>query len=104
MIKDDLPAQALRQVQSQVLNLAQNAIEQQKPLERENFAAFVSIDKKDLPKIREELRQAFFRVFEPYLSTEKRSAVYCFSMQLFKIFEKRESKSRELNVESEVPF
>jgi hypothetical protein len=91
VVKEDLPAQALRQVQTQVLNLAQNAVETQGPSTRENFAAFVSIDMNDLPKIRQELRQAFFKTLQPYLMKEKRTAVYCFSMQLFKIFAKEES-------------
>jgi uncharacterized protein (TIGR02147 family) len=86
IVKEDLPAQALRQVQTQVLNLAQTAVESQNPSTRENFAAFVSIDINDLPKIRQDLRQAFFKTLQPYLAKEKRTGVYCFSMQLFKIF------------------
>ena len=85
--QEGLPLQALRQVQTQFLNLAQRAVETQRPIDRENFAAFVSINKSDLPEIKQKLRQAFFKVIEPHLSAENRNSVFCFGMQMFKLYE-----------------
>lgn len=93
--REDLPHQVLRQVQTQILNLAQNAIENQRTDERENFAAFLSIKKSDIPRIRQELRQAFYKALEPYVANESRDAVYCFGMQLFKIFEKDVEREKD---------
>lgn len=87
VVQENLPMQALRQVQTQFLNLAQKAIDSQRPLERENFAAFVTIDKADLPEIKLKLRRAFFQVIEPHLSTDQRNSVFCFGMQMFKLYE-----------------
>lgn len=84
---EDLPIQVLRQVQTQFLNLAQKAVESQSQRDRENFAAFVTINKNDLPVIKQQLRDAFFKVMQPHLNSENRDSVFCFGMQMFKIYE-----------------
>ncbi len=83
----DIPSAAIRGFHRQMLSLAMTALESQSPIERDYSGCTIAMDPKQLPQVRELIRN-FQKELMELVSTSEKTAVYQMSMQLFRLDQK----------------
>lgn len=82
---DDIPSNALKKFHTQLLQKSINAVHEQNVEDREYGSHIIAIDKNDLPKLKEHIRE-FSSRFEMLASkSNEKSHVYCMGVQLYNL-------------------
>ena len=82
---EDVPSQALRSHHRQVLEKAQQALEDQDVSMREYHATFLAVAGEDIPEFKNELRKIRRALIKKFGQKPNRDRLYCFSTQLFRL-------------------
>lgn len=82
---NDIPSMSIKKFHMQLMKKAMEALYEVDPTEREISSTVFSLDKKDLPIVKEKIR-TFRRELESSLQlNKKKNAVYCLGVQFFEL-------------------
>jgi uncharacterized protein (TIGR02147 family) len=84
-VTEGKPSDAVKQFHKQILSLALESIEGQTVAERDLSAAFIPLRAADLDSLRETIKSFRRNVGKTFSSAEGKDALYCLSVQLFKV-------------------
>lgn len=84
---NNIPSEAIRRFHRQILTKAEESLEKHNVQDRDHTAIVFSFNKKDLPEIKERIRQFRRQLSREYQDAQAANAVYCMSIQLFELTE-----------------
>lgn len=87
----DIPSEAIRNFNRQILQKANDALTFQELADRDLTTMTMAIDVKKIPEAKNKIR-SFRRELTDFLETGVREEVYCLSVQLFRLSEKNQGK------------
>lgn len=90
-VGSDIPSAAIKQNQFQTIHKALAALEQQSVDEREISSTVFSVDKKDIPKMKDRIRKFRLDLATEFTRSKTKNTVYNLSIQLFDLLEKDRS-------------
>lgn len=85
---DQLEPAETQKLHSQVLDLAQRALTDLEPHEREATSVFGSIHEDDFAEMKSELNDTFLQILNKYSARSGANSVYCFTQQVFPVYRK----------------
>lgn len=84
----DSSDEALRNFHSQVLSLAQKALEEKTPADRESQSLVFSMDRGETSAMHEEIRKSIISIVSRYAQTSQRNSVQMLCLQVFPVLQK----------------
>ena len=86
---DGIPSEAIKKFHAQILEKALTAVREQTVEERDFSSVILAVDKQDLPKAKERIKN-FRREFDAeFGKAKKKDEVYCLGVQFFRLQEKQ---------------
>lgn len=80
-----VPSEAIRNFHRQILQKALDSVDLQSMERRELGAVVMAIDEKDLPRIRERVRDFRRALNQEFTQTQEKNSVYCLATQFFEL-------------------
>lgn len=85
LVPGGMPSDAIKKFHRQVLEQALSALTLQ-PVQNRNFSStIIAIDKKDLPLVRDRIKDFRFKLMEELANSPDKNTVYCLSTQFFEL-------------------
>lgn len=82
---NDIPSEALRSFQQEVLEKAQKSLHEDSIMERDISSVFFAVDTGQLAELKTELRNLRDRFAARAISNEKKDSIYCLNLNFFRL-------------------
>ncbi len=89
---EQMPEENTRALHSQVMDLAQMALQDMTVDSRESLSVFASIHQEDFADLRKELNDSYLRILNKYANRPQADSVFCFSLQAFPVYSKNQDR------------